>query len=75
MTGYYALGPLGLLVSALGVRSLYNARRHGRVRTHGWVKQEAEPRSFRCVVSATAFAAFWFGLIGIFVSPRLIGLL
>jgi len=71
----YALGPLGLLVSALGVWSLYNAHRYGRVRSHGWIKREAEPKFFWFVVVATAVAALWFGLIGIFVSAQLIGLL
>jgi hypothetical protein len=72
--GYYALGPLGLLVLGLSVWSLYNAWAHGRVRSHGWIHRTEQPGFYWTIVIATAFAGFWFGLIGVFVTADLIGL-
>ncbi len=74
MIGYFALGPLGLLVSALGLWSLYNAGRYRRVRFRGWIKRDVEPKFFWFAVGSTLFATLWFGLIGIFVSAHLMGL-
>ena len=75
MIAHYVLGPLGLLVSALGIWSVSNAWKHGRVRSHGWVEREVEPKFFWFIVVATAFATLWFGLIGGLVSARLMGLI
>ena len=75
MIVYYALGPLGLVVSAGGIWSLYNAWRYGRVRSHGWVKRAAEPKFFWFMVMTTFYAALWFGLVGVVVTADLIGLI
>ena len=75
MIGFYALGPLGLAVAALSIWSLYNALRRGRVRSHGWIYREAEPKFFWFVVAGTVFVAVWFGLIGILVTAKLLGLI
>jgi hypothetical protein len=71
---YYLLGPTGLLIAAASVWSLYNAWAHGRVRSHGWVLRAEEPGFFWFIVVFTTFAAIWFGLIGLFVTFDLLGL-
>jgi len=73
--GFYLLGPLGLLVSGLCWWSLYNAWRHERVRSHGWIYRSAEPRFFWFLVVFTLFAAVWFALIGIVVFAYILGFL
>jgi hypothetical protein len=74
MIAYYSLGPLGLTVAVLGVWSLYNAWSRGRVRSHGWIKRDDEPKFFWTIVISTAFATVWFGLIGLFKTAELFGL-
>jgi hypothetical protein len=75
VTAYLALGPLGLIVSALCAWSLFNAWTRGRVRSHGWKSRADEPGFFWLAVIFQALAGIWFGFIGLFVTAYALGLI